>query len=137
GGCSAAGFQGRAWMLSEVKDRFGNRIEIDYDPGEPMLPLEIRYTYHANAPYTKSVKFVYEGRTDARSVSLSGVAYSFTKRLRTIDVSGPLGLSDTPPAQIGVLRRYSLVYDVHPMTKQSMLTRVTECVGDDATATCL
>jgi RHS repeat-associated protein len=138
GGCSAAGFQGRAWMLSEVKDRFGNRMEIDYDPSESMLPLEIRYTYHANASNTKSVKFGYkEKRPDIREATLNGIAYTFAKRLETIDVKGPLGLSDTLPAQIVVLRRYSLAYDVHPLTKQSMLTRVTECVGDDATATCL
>ncbi len=137
GGCTLAGLQGRVWMLSEVKDRFGNRMEIDYEASEAMLPSEIRYTYHANAPYTKSVKFGYETRPDTRIATVDGVAYTFAKRLKTIDVSGPLGLSDTPPAQIGVLRRYSLTYDIHPVTKQSILTRLTECVSEDATATCL
>jgi RHS repeat-associated protein len=137
GGCTPAGIQGRVWMLSEVKDRFDNRMEIDYERGEAMLPAEVRYTYHANAPYTKSVKFAYENRPDTRNVTLNGVLYTFARRLKTIDVSAPSGLSDTPTGQTGVLRRYSLAYDIHPVTKQSILTRLTECVSDDSKAPCL
>ena len=74
GGCDGYGGQRRAWMLDTVEDRFGNRMEIDYDSSEPLLPVEIRYTYHASAPNTKAIRFEYESRPDVRRTSIDGVS---------------------------------------------------------------
>jgi RHS repeat-associated protein len=137
GGCDTPWpTHGRAWMLDTVEDRFGNRMEIDYDPVEPLLPVEIRYTYHASAPNTKAIRFGYEPRTDIRRASMDGLAYTAAQRLKTIDVIGPLGLSE-PPITSGVLRRYKLTYATHPITFQSMLKKVEECAGDGPSETCL
>jgi RHS repeat-associated protein len=136
GGCREVERQRRVWMLDTVEDRFGNRMEIDYDPTDPLLPLEIRYTYHASATNTKAIRFRYEPRTDIRRASMDGLSYTAAQRLKAIDIVAPLGLSE-PPSTAGVLRRYELRYDIHPITAQSILTQVTECAGDDPGAACL
>src|SRR5882762_8620708 len=65
GGCNAGSHQRRAWMLDKVEDRFENSMEIDYDANEPLLPTEIRYTYHPAATAQKKIVFEYESRSDA------------------------------------------------------------------------
>ena len=124
--CQVTELQRRAWMLDTVEDRFGNRMEIDYDSVESLLPVEIRYTYHPSAPATKAIRFLYEPRPDIRRATMDGVAYTTAKRLKTIEVVGPLGLSQPPNTQ-GVLYRYELAYEQNPVTAQSMLTQVTMC----------
>ena len=147
GGCAAGALQRRAWLLDEVADRFGNRMEIDYDVSEPLLPIEIRYTYHLNRtaadgyfPSTKKIAFEYEERPDIREFSLDGMdfdsstvggTYRAAKRLKTIKVFGPLGLSDASYAhQSGLLRQYELTYTLNPVTDQSTLTQVLERGGE-------
>ena len=145
GGCVAGALQRRAWMLDEVADRFGNRMEIDYDASEPLLPIEIRYTYHLtpisvnsyNLPNTKTIVFEYEPRPDVRVFSLDGIDYGSRKRLKTIRVIGPLQLSHANYAQqSGVLRQYALTYAPNPVTSQSTLTQIVECAGNQAAAPC-
>jgi RHS repeat-associated protein len=128
GGCAVAGVQRRAWMLDKVEDRFGNSIEIDYNSSENLLPAEIRYTYHSTASPTKKIVFVYENRPDARQFSIDGIDYTAKRRLKTINVTGPVTLSDSIYGQpSATLRRYELAYTVHPVTAKSMLTQVKEC----------
>lgn len=136
GGCREVEQQRRVWMLDTVEDRFGNRMEIDYEPSDPLLPREIRYTYHPSAANTKLIRFGYEGRPDTLRASLDGVGYTAAKRLKTIDVVAPLGRSELPDTP-GVLRRYELTYDIHPITAQSILRQLSECSGGDASAACL
>lgn len=137
GGCVGGTWQRRVWMLDVLEDRFGNRMEIDYLSGESMAPREIRYTSHASAPATKKVLFEYEPRPDIRRTTLDGLGYRFSQRLKGISIEAPLRLStDTNPAR-GILRRYSMTYDVHPVTAQSILTKVTECAGENTSDGCL
>src|SRR5262249_15177155 len=75
-GCRSGAFQRRAWMLDKLEDRFGNSMEIDYDPSERLLPTEIRYTRHASAPSSKKIVFEYESRPDTRRFSMSGLDYT-------------------------------------------------------------
>ncbi len=138
-GCSSGGsgdMQRRAWMLDKVEDRFGNSMEIDYDTAERLLPVEIRYTYHQAAPATKKIVLEYEARPDIRYTSIAGLTYSQSKRLKTIKIMGPLGLSHSTPTNVGLLRRYEISYFVHPVTLQSTVQQVKECVDEGATAIC-
>jgi RHS repeat-associated protein len=128
GGCAVAGVQRRAWMLDKVDDRFGNSIEIDYNSSERLLPAELRYTYHSTASAIKKVVFEYESRPDARHFSIDGIDYTAKRRLKTINVIGPVTLADSTYAlPSALLRRYDLAYTVHPVTAKSMLTQVREC----------
>ena len=149
GGCAEGPIQRRAWMLDEVQDRFGNRMEIDYDSAETLLPTEIRYTYYLKPPLhglvrfssyksnTKKVVFEYETRPDVRHYSVDGIDYTAKQRLTRIKVGGPLGLSDSSYAsKNGTLRRYDFVYTTNPVTAQSTLTQITECEGDQADSPC-
>jgi RHS repeat-associated protein len=149
GDCPAGGLQRRAWQLDEVADRFGNRMEIDYDATEPLLPTEVRYTYHLRPPTkylplintyranTKRMVFEYEPRQDARTFSLDGIDYKTQKRLKTIRVIGPTGLSHPNYAkQVGVLWQYTLSYSLNPVTQQSTLDQLSQCVGDSSDGPC-
>ena len=147
GPCAEGTTQRRAWMLDEIVDRFDNRMEIDYDAAEPLLPVEIRYTYHGHGrvpwlisnylPATKKISFEYATRTDIRRYSMDGIDYTASKLLKTVKVIGPLGLSDASYAgQSGVLRQYALTYTPNPVTAQSTLTQLQECAGDQAGAPC-
>lgn len=137
GACQNVESQRRAWMLDTVEDRFGNRMEIDYDATEQLLPVEIRYTYHPSTwNYTKAIRFSYESRPDIRQASMDGLDYTSAKRLKMIDVVAPLGLSEWPSGK-GVLHRYELTYEVNPVTAQSTLTQLKMCAGDQPDATCL
>jgi RHS repeat-associated protein len=146
GGCTPGALQRRVWLLDEVSDRFNNRMEIDYDFQEPLLPVEIRYTYHLKPPTrpiydaqnlplasTKKILFEYEQRTDIRQFSMDGIDYTAAKRLKTIKVFGPLGLSHLNYAwDSGILRQYELTYTPNPVTLQSTLTQLTERAGDQS-----
>jgi RHS repeat-associated protein len=137
GGCLPGVLQRRAWMLDEVEDKFKNRIEIDYDPSEPLLPTEIRYTYHPTSPNTKLITFQYEMRPDLRKFSMDGIDYTARQRLTSITVLGPGGLSYSSYAdRPSQLRQYRLTYAMNVVTNQSTLTQVTECAGFYTGAPC-
>lgn len=131
-GCRQVNFQRRVWTLREVEDRFGNRMAIDYDDTEPLLPTAIHYTYHHDSVARKAVIFIYEKRPDVRRTTLDGIQYTAAKRLKEIQAQGPRGLTDDPAAPSTTLRRYELSYVVHPVTRQSILSMVTECADSGA-----
>lgn len=135
-GCRQVDFQRRVWMLREVEDRFGNLMKIDYDDTEPLLPTAIRYTYHHDSVARKAVIFIYEKRPDVRRTTLDGIRYTTAKRLKEIQAQGPRGLTDDPSAPTVTLRRYALSYVVHPVTRQSILSMVTECTGGTESEAC-
>ncbi len=121
----------RVWALSKLTDANGNYLTVTYteDPvnGE-YRPTRIDYTGNAGQGLSpqRYVELLYEDRTDAPSLYVSGSLIKTTKRLKTIRTWAP-------PPQGGaavLVREYRLVYEYGAVTRRSRLKSITECAGD-------
>ncbi|HSN97431.1 MAG TPA: SpvB/TcaC N-terminal domain-containing protein, partial [Candidatus Nanopelagicales bacterium] len=92
----------RSWLLTRIRDRSGNRLDIfyrnDLDPAEGYtvehVPVRINYTAHALAPASRAVVFDYsdlEG-PDVRHLFARGMRLRRSLQLDRIRMLGP---SDT------------------------------------------
>jgi RHS repeat-associated protein len=126
-----------SWLVSLVRDRFGNLIEVEYDhhyPTDPALDpavtgarglvpevtlKRIRYGSHESVlEATAAVTFDYDLRPDVRSGHAAGLTWSQTRRLaRVHTVVGDKSF-----------RTYHLDYETTGATGASRLVSIQDCV---------
>jgi RHS repeat-associated protein len=115
------------WALSRVEDRLGNYYTISYEttPGSrEYKPVQINYTGNSRSgllPYNRIV-FQYEDRQDKDPIYVAGDYFSFSKRLKKIDVYDKSQL----------FRSYELAYVNGHHNARSHLLSFREC-GTDGT----
>ena len=129
------------WLLQQVEDRFGNRIEYRYETDAThnfVYPKWILYGAFADElTHDKAVEFVYEyaapatnqpvigpnaiappdSRFDAQDHYRFGERWKMRRRLQSIAVK----IDDS------TIRSYDFTYDVSPSTGRSILTKIDEC----------
>jgi RHS repeat-associated protein len=117
-----------SWPLTEVRDRFGNAMRVDYDVDQRAQSYEdnpawIFYTESSTRPPRRLVQFVYENRTSSDTTErfFSGVRLMSSKRLNKIVAAAPSPTATSP------VRYYSMSYDTSPVSGRSLLTSVKEC----------
>jgi RHS repeat-associated protein len=116
----ATGGETARWLLSEIRDPFGNTVAIEYDDTEIGTRYPSRIDY---ASGTREIRFVYEPRPDVIHDFRGGIERRVSKRLREIQV-----LSNG-----GVHQRTVLDYDATGYsTARSRLTSV-QRFGTDCT----
>ena len=114
------------WLLTSERDRNGNEIRYEYTQPAAgdgsYLPLRVRYTFGAGHEALRKVEFEYENRGDAETSYGAGVAYSLTKRMKTVSMWAP------NPAATQLVWRYELGYgDGYSNRGRSMLRSVRRC----------
>ncbi|HSN99478.1 MAG TPA: SpvB/TcaC N-terminal domain-containing protein, partial [Candidatus Nanopelagicales bacterium] len=118
----------RSWLLTRIRDRSGNRLDIfyrnDLDPAEGYtvehVPVRINYTAHEIAPASRAVVFDYsdlEG-PDVRHLFARGMRLRRSLQLDRIRMLGP---SDT------LAREVRLTYGQAPSTGRRLLQQLQEC----------
>ena len=124
----------RSWLLTRMRDRSGNRLEIFYkndrDPAEGYTvehaPLRIDYTAHELAPASRAVEFDYsdlEG-PDVRYLYARGMRLRRSLQLDAIRMLGP---------HDALAREVRLTYGQAPATGRRLLQQIQEC---DAAGVC-
>ncbi len=123
----------RAWALSRIEDRAGNRVDIKYDkPGEffstpQMVPERFSYGGNGTLEHDRSVHLVYEKRPDTRDgYAPGGTRFVSSLRLQRIDTA----------VRGVVTRSYNLDYDQAPFGDVSRLTSLQECLPPSGEPTC-
>ncbi len=114
--------QGRSdamlWAINRISDVKGNNIDFSYYENSAIGEFHIdRINYAGN----RSVRFVFEARTDTSSSYTSGSLTSNTKRLTNIK---------TYIAEAGIdtlVRNYRLYYEIAPATSRSRVKYLQEC----------
>jgi RHS repeat-associated protein len=122
------------WVLSEVKNRAGDRIVYRYVILPSPDPFAIEYVLDrieyplrpGEETGKREVKFVYEDRYDPSFTWVSGVSFRMTKRLKEIEMYAP------NPTAKGLVQRYLFSYLKSPSTQRSLLQAITRCDGDNA-----
>ena len=119
------------WSLSEVRDRSGNNITVQYtmagDPrnqqGYEQLPQSIHYTgtVDQSLPARRVVSFEYESRPDAQTTFVSGLMLQMRHRLVGIALAAP------DPVDTALIKSYVLQYEGSIATERSLLTKISEC----------
>ncbi len=128
-----------SWLVSLVRDRFGNLIEVEYDhhyPTDPALDpavtgarglvpevtlKRIRYGSHESGlEATAELTFEYEERPDIRSGHAAGLSWSQTRRLVRVHTSAGL--------ETKAFRTYHLDYETTGATGASRLVAIQDCV---------
>ncbi|MFT5358749.1 MAG: hypothetical protein ACI9KE_005988, partial [Polyangiales bacterium] len=112
-----------AWLLREVRDASGNRMEIEYsalrhDGAVEVLPSVIRYTGTATTTGTRRVEFTYTDRIDLAVHFTGGFALGGFRRLDKVTTFAPV---------VGAVRAYELEYAVSGSTGRLLLDEVVEC----------
>ena len=128
-----------SWLVSFVRDRFGNLIEVEYDhryPTDPALDpavtgarglipevtlRRIRYGSHESGlEATAELTFDHEERPDVRSGHAAGLTWSQTRRLTRVHTSAGL--------ETKTFRTYHLDYETTGATGVSRLVSIQDCV---------
>jgi hypothetical protein len=127
-----------AWALSEVRDRFGNNMTLEYsvtgDPanlqGYEQLPQAIRYTgtLDGSLKAQRLITFEYEPRPDTPTTFVSGLRLQMHRRLSAIRMAAP------NPVTSAAVKSYFLKYEQSPATGRSLLSQISEC---DLSQVCL
>lgn len=112
-----------AWLLREVRDASGNRMEIEYsavrnDHAVEVLPSVIRYTGTATTTGTRRVEFSYTDRIDPAVHFTGGFALGGFRRLEKVTTFAPV---------VGAVRAYELEYAASGSTGRLLLDEVVEC----------
>lgn len=124
-----------SWLLSEVRDRAGNRMSLSWSEfpfnaegsagrflSEKVLQ-EITYCSSVQPndprPPGRRVTFIYEQRPDVSDEFISGLHLWHPARLSRVEMYGP------DPVQPSILRVYSLAYRIGS-TGRSLIESVTE-----------
>lgn len=112
-----------AWLLREVRDASGNRMEIEYsalrhDGAVEVLPSAIHYTGTATTTGTRRVEFTYSDRVDRAVHFTGGFALGGFRRLDAVTTFAPV---------VGAVRAYELEYAVSGSTGRMLLDEVVEC----------
>lgn len=120
----------RSWMVSEIRDRFNNRITFTYSKnltlGEQLL-LQVEYS-------NGRLVFSYEARPGSDQILKfdDGVQYGSTNsRVSAIDVAHKPLINGT--AAWVNYKRYQLQYAQSQASQRSMLRSITECAADGLT----
>jgi RHS repeat-associated protein len=136
-----------SWPLTQIRDRFGNRMDIRYDRGNldfdhreyDAVPKEIIYTGHGSLLGRRRVVFNYVPRLDPTTRVLAfqdqtgggHVVERFNRILDRIDTSVDTGAGGGPT----VVRYYRLQHTRSGGTGRSLLETVQECeAGTNGTA---
>lgn len=113
----------RVWALSKVTDLNGNYLTITYQvdtENNVNYPLQIDYTGNSNTttPLTtqRSVRFEYENRSDAVPCYEGGYAFTYKKRLKSIQT-----YLDTQ-----LVMEYEFAYKSGQATGRSQLISITQ-----------
>lgn len=117
------------WLLTREEDRSGNTMLYSWnqtvDSGWPFgveVELEkIDYTGRSNEAPKRSVKFIYENRTDGFAHFEAGTRRETNKRLATIEMFAP------NPNVTAKVWQYELTYDTSPGTERSRLASIRRC----------
>jgi RHS repeat-associated protein len=110
----------RIWALSKISDRDGNYMTIDYDMDAAhgsYYPKQITYTLNDGIKHFRYVKLGYEARPDSSVQFSGGAAYSYTKRLSSINM-----YLDTV-----LVMSYTLTYGQGASTGKSQVTAIKQC----------
>ncbi|HSN96669.1 MAG TPA: SpvB/TcaC N-terminal domain-containing protein, partial [Candidatus Nanopelagicales bacterium] len=118
----------RSWLLTRIRDRSGNRLDIfyrnDLEPAEGYtvehVPVRINYTAHALAPASRAVVFDYselEG-PDTRTLYARGMRLRRSLQLDRIRMLGP---------HDALAREVRLTYGQAPSTGRRLLQQIKEC----------
>lgn len=128
----------RAWRLSKIEDRYGNKILFSYKSQDSATsgtthPTAIYWTQtsEGSGSYVYSMEFSYnDTSTNTLPTSLNGVVHSNTIRETDLLTSISVKVSGT------VVRKYALGYETSPTTGGKRLVSVTEC-SDASQTDCL
>lgn len=121
-----------AWMVSQISDRWGNRVKYTYATHGvgTAVPTKIEWaaTSHNASTFVNEMTFAYGTNVPASTEEgyVAGTQYKNEALLNSISVS----VSGT------VRRKYNLTYGTSPTTNAKRLTSVQEC-SDDAGTDCL
>jgi RHS repeat-associated protein len=133
------------WSLSEVSDRAGNAMLIDYElrsavdgdcstanaacaaSGVEQLPAKFSYTWLGRTPGKRSVVLVYEPRPTEQVSDrwIAGFHLANARLLTRIEMFGP------DPDEPRLLRSYSLAYEASPDSGRPRLHALLECDRGD------
>jgi Salmonella virulence plasmid 65kDa B protein len=126
-----------SWALAEVRDRYGNNLEIAYAVdsdseglGYEQVPGAIKYTGSVDGSLSarREVRIQYEGRPDETSAYVGGLKVRSSRRIKTISFLAP------NPNATSLIKYYGFAYAQSPNTDRSLLREITEC---DANRVCL
>ena len=114
-----------AWMISQSTDLSGNVVAVSYEQHPATLqiqPSEIQYTRNAAAGIKaqRSLKFVYEPRTDLVAKYVGGYLFKQDARLREIRTS----------VDGSAVITYGFSYKYSAGTGGSLLTGIKKCAAD-------
>jgi RHS repeat-associated protein len=120
-----------SWALAEVRDRFGNTIEIQYavdgDPrdqrGYEQLPVAIRYTGTVDGSLTarRAAKFLFEPRPDPSIAFVGGLLLGTRHRMVSIELQAP------DPVDTATVKSYALRYEQSRASRRTILKEIREC----------
>jgi RHS repeat-associated protein len=123
------GSRKRAWALSSVVDRSGNRFSVKYlnatsvlGNTEELLPSNISYTHDRESQGDRRVRFNYQDERPDSRLMLSGPGLSVTHQRRLLK-------NVETYASGRLVRRYTLFYETAP-NGQSRLSGLRECIDD-------
>jgi len=121
----------RAWWITKSSDRNGNSIlytyQNDKDPTKTytaeIVPAEIRYTDHPNAPASRAVVFDYDKKPAAavRTSFTRGMALTSSQLLTKVRMLGPADIE---------VRAYLFSHALHEATSRMLLMKIEECTAD-------
>lgn len=117
----------RSWMVSEIKDRFNNRIFFTYSKNTILGEQLLSRVEYSNG----RIEFSYEARPANDQILKydDGVEYGSTNhRVSAITVMHKPLVNNTLTAT--VFRNYRLQYTQSQASKRSMLRSIQECVAD-------
>lgn len=117
-----------SWKIERVEDTLGNYWEVEYASNVATgttRPEEIRYTGNDTTspvlnPYN-TIKFIYETRPDAQTLSGSGVTQILNERLAKLEMR----------VDGAIAWEYQLSYISDSGTNQSLLSSITQCSGSN------
>lgn len=116
-----------AWGIAEISDLNGNTVSVTYEQHHDSLqihPSQISYTANAAAGLKakRSVKFIYEARTDALAKYVGGYRFKQEERLREIKTFVDNSLTFA----------FALTYAYSPGTGRSLLSKIQKCSASGA-----
>ncbi len=102
------------YRLNKISDRFNNQINFTYDT----TIKKIRQITYAN----NTIDFIYENRTDTKSLYSRGIKFNYSKRLKKILIQTNSSSSSTQLVSFYIMN-YSY------MQNKSRIENIQECIG--------